>query len=107
MEAPGEQPRLLQRPEIRHVLDHTERFRIASRVRADAARVDRVDVAADAAMDHPLVHALQRTQQRRQRGLALLQQVKDRAACRTGAKAGQAGQRLGQGIDLGRGHATN
>src|SRR3546814_4629253 len=96
MEFAGEKPRTFERPKIGDVLDHAERAIVATRIGANAARVGRVDVAADRTGREPLVDRLQRGTQRFERGGALLEEVEDSAPGRPRAKPGKAGKRLRQ-----------
>ncbi|KAI1691745.1 hypothetical protein DdX_21674 [Ditylenchus destructor] len=83
MEAAGEQARALERPQVRHLLDHAELALVAAGIGADGAWVRGVDIAAGRTAD---------------------------AAPRAAPNAGQgrqARQGLGEGFDLGRGHASD
>ncbi len=60
MVAPGEQPRAIERPQVRDILHHAQAARIPPRIGTDPARVLRVDVAAGLALDQPLLHLGQR-----------------------------------------------
>ena len=61
---------------------------------ADAAGIDRIDIAAKMAGNQPFVHGLQRAQQRFHRAFAPFEQMQHRAPRRTGTKSGQARQGL-------------
>jgi hypothetical protein len=94
VEAAGEEARAVQRPEVGDFLDDAEQARVAARVRADRAGIDRVDIAADRADGEALVHPLQGAEQRRHRRLALLHQMQDRAAGGAWPEAGKPRERL-------------
>src|SRR3546814_4971052 len=49
----GEEPRLVERPEVGDFLDDAQAARVAARIGADRAGVVRVDIAANAAGDEP------------------------------------------------------
>ena len=83
METAGEQAALVERPQVRHILDHTERTGIAARIGTDATRIAGVDIAADMAGDQMFVHRFQRAQQRRERRIPLLEQMEHRPPRRT------------------------
>ncbi len=104
MEAAGEQPRTVERPEVGDFLDHAQRPLVAARIGTDAARVDGVDIAAGRTGGEVARHPVERDEQRVERGLALLDQMQHRTARGTGAETGKAGKRLGQRVDFGRGH---
>ena len=104
VEAAREQPRAVERPEVRDLLDHAEQARVAARVGADAAGIDGVDIAAGRADREVLADLLQRAQQRHQRGLALLHQMQHGAPGRARAEPGEPRQRLGQRLDFGGSH---
>jgi hypothetical protein len=91
--APGEQPRAVERPEVRHVLHHAQRARIAARIGADAARIAGIDIAAGPHSTSPSRTASERLEQLHQRGLAPLDQPQHRAPRRARAEPRQAGQR--------------
>ena len=80
VEATGKQARLVERPKVRHILHHAKGARVAPGVSADGARIDRVDIAADGAGFQRLADGLQCPQQRPQRCLPFLEQVKHRPA---------------------------
>ena len=101
MKAPGEQARFVQRPEIGDILDHAERPRVPSRIGADAAGIDRVDIAAHRAMHHAGLDGFERAQEGHQRRIAPLEQMQHSTPRRARTKAGQSGKRLGQRVNLG------
>ena len=83
------QPRPVERPQVRHILDHADRADVTARIDANAARISGVDIAAGIAYDQPLLDIIERAQQRLQHGLALLHQMQHHAPRRTRAKPGQ------------------
>ena len=80
MEATREKPRSVKRPQVCDLLHHAKHPRVAAGIRANLARIGRVDIAAGRTDGELLVHCLQGAQQRAQRRLTLLEKMQHRAS---------------------------
>jgi hypothetical protein len=89
VEAAREEAGAVERPEVGHFLDYAEQARVAARIGADGAGIDRIDIAADAAHRQALVDLLESAQQRRHDRFPLLQQMQHRAPGGAGPSPGK------------------
>ena len=92
----------LQRPQIGHVLDHTDQRLIAPRIGADATRVHRIEVAAAGALAHVFRCRREGRTERDQQRLLALEKMQRSAARRTRPQAGKLRQQLDQAVDVAR-----
>ena len=92
--AAGEQPRAVERPQVGDFLDHAQQRVVAARVGADARTGRGVSTLPQVEqVDERSRDALQRGEQRLERGLAPLHQMQHRAPRRARAEPGQPRQR--------------
>ena len=106
VEAAGEEPRSVERPQVRDILHHTQGAGIAAGVGAYAARIGGVGIAADMADGEIIVDALQCFEQRAKRRFAAFEQVQNGAARRARPQTRQPGKRLNQRVDFGGSHCA-
>ena len=103
MVAAPDNPGPFQRPKVRHGFDHHQGGGVASRVAADGAGIQRVDVAASRAGHDAVAGDPHGIGERRQQVLPLAHEMQRRPARRTRPKPRQTGQQLDQTLDLGPG----
>ena len=96
MVAALEKPAAFQRPEIGDIGNDADEGGIAPDVCADAAGLDRIEIAADGAGRKRRIDPLEGGDQRFQRRFAVLQQVQHDAAGRARAESGQARDKRSQ-----------
>src|SRR5689334_758770 len=100
MIATGEQSRAVEGPEVGHLLHHAQRPFLAARVLADRAGIRRVDIAADRAGRELVGDVAERGEQRLERRLTLLHQMKHGTPRRAGTEPRQPRKRLRQRFNL-------
>src|SRR6185437_8398206 len=97
---PVEHAGALERPEVSHLLHHTDERAVARRIAAERARALRVDVAANLASEDGVARLGKRRCEGDKQLLLLLDERKRSAPCRTGTKPRQSCQQLDQPLDL-------